>query len=339
MPRAIADAVIVITGASSGIGRASALEFARRGATVVLAARRAQALEDVARECEERGGHALAVPTDVTDAEAVETLARRAIETFGRIDIWVNNAAVTLFGRIEETPLEDYRRVIETNLFGYVHGARAAIPYFREQGSGVLINVASIVGKIGQPYTSAYVATKFAILGLSECLRQELLDAPDIHVCAILPPSIDTPIFQHAANYTGRAIQPMPPVYDAQTVARAIVEAAESPRREVVIGGIGRRLLLMHTLAPGYAERRMAQKVERRHLQDRPAEPSSGNLFEPMPQYAQISGGWQALNRGPSPLGIAAAALAVIGLGLAAWRWAQPNGPAGRAIAQMGLGG
>lgn len=206
MPRPIEDSVVVITGASSGIGRAAAQEFARRGATLVLAARRAQALDEVARECKELGGHALAVPTDVTDEAAVQDLARRAIETFGRIDVWVNNAAVTLFARIEEAPYEDYRRVIETNLLGYVHGARAAIPYFREQGSGVLVNVSSVVGKVGQPNTSAYCATKFAIVGLSECLRQELLDVEDIHVCTVMPPSVDTPIFQHAANYTGRVI-------------------------------------------------------------------------------------------------------------------------------------
>jgi NAD(P)-dependent dehydrogenase (short-subunit alcohol dehydrogenase family) len=339
MPRAIEDSVVVITGASSGIGRATALEFAGRGATVVLAARRAPALDDMARECEERGESALAVPTDVTDEAAVEALARRAIETFGRIDVWVNNAAVTLFGRIEETPLEPYRRVIETNLFGYVHGARAAIPYLREQGRGVLINVASVAGKVGQPYTSAYCASKFAILGLSECLRQELLDAPDIHVCAILPPSVDTPIFHHAANYTGRAIQPIPPVCDAYAVARAIVATAESPRREVVLGGVGQRLLLMHTLAPGYTERQMARKVEREHLQDRPAEPSAGNLFEPMPGDGRISGGWKRTSRTSSALGGAAVAGVVVGLGLAAWWLARPTSPTSRVRLLPGLRG
>ncbi len=140
MPRKVGDAVVVITGASSGIGRATALAFARRGATVVVAARREQALRGVATECEQLGGRALAVPTDVTDEAAVRSLARRAVESFGRVDVWVNNAAVGLFGRFEDTPLEAYRRVIETNLFGYIYGARAALPIFREQGSGVLIN-------------------------------------------------------------------------------------------------------------------------------------------------------------------------------------------------------
>jgi NADP-dependent 3-hydroxy acid dehydrogenase YdfG len=145
MRRKLADSVVVITGASSGIGRATARSFARHGATVVLAARREAALHEVAQECRNLGGQPLVIPTDVTDAAAVEHLATRTVETVGRIDVWVNNAGVTLVGRLEETPLEPYRRVIDTNLFGYVHGARAAIPYLREQGSGVLINNASQV--------------------------------------------------------------------------------------------------------------------------------------------------------------------------------------------------
>src|SRR5205814_6243190 len=159
--------------------------------------------------------------------------------------VLVNTAAVTLFGRLEETPSEPYRRVIETNLFGYVHGSRAVLPYFREQGSGVLINVASVVGKLGQPYTSAYVASKFGIVGLSECLRQELRDAKDIHVCTILAPSTDTPLFQQAANYTGRAVKPLSPLHEPEEVAQTIVHCAERPQREVV-DALGRLVLLFH---------------------------------------------------------------------------------------------
>ena len=324
MSNAIAGRVVVITGASSGIGRAAALEFADRGATVVVAARREGPLNDLARECESRGGHALVVPTDVTDEEAVRALARRAVETFGQIDVWVNNAAVTHFGRFEEARPEAFRRVIETNLFGYVHGARSAIRQFREQGRGVLINVSSAVGKIGQPYTSAYVASKFAITGLSECLRQELMDAPEIHVATILPASIDTPIFQHAANDTGRAVKAMPPVYPAARVAREIVRMAESPRREVFVGNSGRMINLLHTIAPGFAERTMAQQVESDHLTDRPAEPSAGNLFEPMPRYTGVSGGWMAENRSHAGPALAVGLLGV-GLGLAAWWLSRPD--------------
>lgn len=195
MPRPIKDSVIVITGASSGIGRATALDFAKQGATLLLAVRREAPLQELAAECERLGGKALAVPTDTTDEEAVQALARLGVETFGRLDVWVNNAAVTLFARFEEAPPEVFRQVIETNLFGYIHGARAALPYFREQGSGILINVDSVVGAAPQPYTSAYFISKHGIRGLSGCLRMELhLDnAADIHVCTVMPATFDTP--------------------------------------------------------------------------------------------------------------------------------------------------
>jgi len=302
--------IVVVTGASSGIGRAAAQLFAARGAAVVLAARRLPALEEVALECESAGGRALVVPTDVRDEEAMRELARRAIEAFGRIDVWVNNAAVSLFARTEEAPYEAYRQVIETNLFGYIHGARAALPYFREQGHGVLINNASIAGIIGQPYTSAYCVTKFGIRGLGESLRQELLDAPDIHVCTLMPAVIDTPIFQHAANYTGRAVQPMPPVISADRVARAIVGLALRPRRELIVGVSGKMIAAQHWLAPGMSERQMARRVDQKHFQDRPAPPTPGNLFEPMPQWNSVSGGWKSNGSGRGRK-LAAAGLAI----------------------------
>ena len=293
MPRKIADSVVIITGASTGIGRAAALKFAPQGATVVVSGRREQALQRLAEHCEKLGGRALAIPADVTDQEAIKSLARQVIETFGRIDVWVNNAAVTLFARIEEAPYEAYRKVIETNLFGYIHGARAVLPYFRKQGSGTLINVSSVVGKLGSPFVSAYTTSKFGIVGLSESLRMELQDAPDIHICTVLPASIDTPLFQHAANFMGRAVKPLEPIYSADQVANAIVDLARRPRREIMVGNAGRMQALMHAIAPDLTERIYAKQVEKNHFQDKPAPESPGNLFNPMEEYESVSGGWR----------------------------------------------
>jgi len=320
------ESVAVITGASSGIGRATALELAERGTTVVLAARREAALREVAEECRRLGIRADVIPSDVSDENAVRELARRAIEAFGRIDLWVNNAAVTVFGRFEETPLQAARRVIDVNLFGYIHGARAVIPYFREQNSGVLINVASQVAKMGEPFASYYVMTKFAIRGLGECLRQELRDTR-IDVCTLLPAAIDTPLYQQGANYTGKVAKPMSPVYDARMVARDLIKLAEHPRREMHSGMSGRVASVAHSLAPGLVEKVAARKVEKEHFLDKPAEPSEGNLFTPMPEFNSIGGGWQAREK-PSrtPLLLAAAAVgSVIGT-MTWWLRRRPRG-------------
>ncbi|WP_437967419.1 SDR family oxidoreductase [Sorangium sp. So ce260] len=319
--------VVVITGASSGIGRATALEFARRGAAVTLAARREQPLRELAAACEQAGGKALVVPTDVTSEAAVLEVARRTTEAFGRIDVWVNNAAVTLFGLFEQTPSEPYRRVIETNLFGTIHGARAALAQFRRQGTGVLINVGSMVSRLSEPYVSAYVASKHAIRGLSQSLRQELklLRARDIHVATVLPATIDTPFFQHAGNYTGRTPRAMPPVYPPERVARAIVRLARTPRREVFVGSAARQLALLSLVAPGLAERLLARSVDRLHLQhDRTAYATNGNLFTPLPEGTDVSGGWKP--RGKKRLlralvvGLSALAPAVLG-----FLWLRPR--------------
>ena len=328
MAKNLEDAVVVVTGASSGIGRATALAFAEKGANLVLAARREWALREVAAECEQRGARALVVPTDVTDEAAVQELAGSAVGHFGRIDVWVNNAAVTLFARFEDAPPADYRRVIETNLFGYVHGARAAMPLFYRQGSGVLINVGSIMSKVPAPYASAYVVSKHGVRALGECLRQEvvLAGADDVHVCTVMPATIDTPFFQHAANYTGRAVKAMPPVYPAEDVAEKIVDLAQRPEREVVVGNAGRLMELQQTLAQGMTERTLATLIDEQHLADEPAPPTPGNLFAPVGEGTGVSGGWRS-DGGSSRSRKLAATLLVSLPAVLAWRRYQQSGP------------
>jgi short-subunit dehydrogenase len=318
--RKLRDSVIVITGASSGIGRAAALELARYGSTLVLIARRRDALEEVAQQCERRGAlKAVPWPADVTDEEAVKEAAQYAIENFGRIDVWVNNAAVSAFGRTEELPTDIFRRVIDVNLYGYLYGARAAVRQFREQGRGVLINVSSMLGRGGAAFLSAYVLTKWAVNGLGESLRQELLDEKNIEVCTVMPASIDTPIFQQAANYTGRAVKPLDPIYEADKVAGAIVRMAHKPKREIYVGAPARLAAEQHHFMPRLYDQTMARMLNSDHFADGYEEPNPGNLFEPMPQHATVSGGWKEDGDGQAgKLLVGAAAAAAVGM--VGWR-------------------
>ena len=186
--------VVVITGASSGIGRAAAHAFACKGARLVLAARDEEALFETLDECTDCGTDAVAVTTDMTQSDQVQALAARAAEFgHGRIDIWVNNAGVGAVGSFEETPLEAHEQVIQTDLLGYLRGAHVALPYFKQQGRGTLINTLSLGSWLAQPYAAAYSASKFGLRGLSEALRGELTEYPDIHVCDIYPAVMDTP--------------------------------------------------------------------------------------------------------------------------------------------------
>jgi len=244
-------AVVVITGASSGIGRATAHRFAGHHAHLVLAARSPGPLEETAAECREAGAASVTtLPLDVADATAHERLAARAVDQHGRIDVWVNDAAVMSYGRVEETPVEIQRRIVEVNLLGVMWGTRAVVPVLRRQGRGVLINVSSLYGKVVTPYVSGYAASKFGILGFTQTVRQEMHDVPGVAVCAVLPGSIDTPIFRHAANYLGRGVKPVPPVSSPHRVARAIVDLARRPRRQVEVGQLHHLVSLGHALLP-----------------------------------------------------------------------------------------
>jgi NAD(P)-dependent dehydrogenase (short-subunit alcohol dehydrogenase family) len=195
----------------------------------VLAARNAHTLAEVAGECQQRGGRAVVVPTDVSDETAVQALARRAVEEFGRIDAWVNAAAIWSYGRFEDTTGPVFRQIVDTTLFGQVYAARAVLPQFRSQGHGVLVNIASLYGRLSSPYVSPYVTSKWGLVGFSEVLRQELRDTAGIAVVTILPGSVDTPIYRHAANYIGEQIRPLPPVISADRVVAAVVSRGRPP--------------------------------------------------------------------------------------------------------------
>lgn len=304
--------MVVITGASSGIGRAAALRIARRGSSLGLCARNGGPLAEVAAECERAGAAVLQRALDVADEEAVRGFAEAVEERFGRLDVWVNNAATMAYGSFEEIPSEVFRRIVETNLMGQVHGARAALPRFRRQGSGVLINMSSVWGRVPSPQVAPYVTSKHAVRAFSECLHGELRDEPDIHVATVVPEAVDTPIFEHAGNYTGRQVRPIPPVLDAEEVARGIEACAEDPRREISYGRAGRALEVMHATAPPLYRRLANPAFVAGTWGEVAADPAPGNVLESTGPH-QVEGGWRTRRRGSLRRAFLAAARGALG--------------------------
>lgn len=272
--------VVVVTGASGGLGRQTAVEFAQAGCSLVLAARREKDLEDTAKLCRSAGVSALSVPTDVSVEANVQRLVTSALAAYQRIDVWVNNAGVTLFARLADARFEEHRRVIEVNLFGAMMCARAIVPVFKRQHHGVLINVGSLLSKVGQPFVPSYVISKFGLRGMSESLRAELADEPDIHVCTVLPYAVDTPHFQTGASEMKRHARAMPPVQTPEKVARAIVKLAASPRRELHIPRVATLGLALHWLLPNVTERLLWHALQRWHFDQQEQGPSAGNLYQ-----------------------------------------------------------
>jgi NAD(P)-dependent dehydrogenase (short-subunit alcohol dehydrogenase family) len=285
MRSSLSGKVVVMTGASSGLGRAAALQFARRGARLVLAARNVRALRRVAAVCRRAGVQALVVETDVTDEKAVRRLAKKALKLTGRIDVWINNAGVAVFGLLDEVPFEHHRRVFETNVYGAMYGARAVLPVFRRQHAGVLINVSSILGKVSHPYVPSYVISKFALQGLSEALRTTLADEPDVHVCTLLPYAFDTPHFEHGANHVGLRAHAMAPMQTPRKVARALVSLAERPRRERHVPRYAALGLAFHAVLPQLADRLILHLTREWLFAHRPQARTRGNLYSPRPGH------------------------------------------------------
>jgi short-subunit dehydrogenase len=274
MRRAWHNKVVVIVGASSGMGRATALLLAKKGAHLVLAARREEPLEELARECTDAGASCHVMPIDISDATSARALADEAVRAFGHIDAWLNIAGVYCVGQLEETPDEAFRRVMDINFFGTVNGSRVAVAQFRRQGYGTLINTGSAFSRVTSPYVSAYIASKFAVRGFTSSLRQEL-QGTGIHVCTVLPAAIDTPLWTHTANYSGLRIKPPAPLYTPERVAHAMLRLLARPEHEVVVGPAGR-----------------AGEVNQ--FQHRLQSHTSGNLFQPMAEGTGARGGFRS---------------------------------------------
>jgi NAD(P)-dependent dehydrogenase (short-subunit alcohol dehydrogenase family) len=297
VPRPLEQAVVVVTGASSGIGRAAAMRIARHGGSLALCARSEGPLAEVAGECEAAGATVLHRTLDVGDEEAVEAFAVAVEARFGRIDVWVNDAATMAYGTFDDIPSEVFRGVVETNLMGQVHGARSALRRFRRQGSGVLINMSSVWGQVSSPQVSPYVISKHAVRAFSECLQGELAGEPEIHVAVVVPEAVDTPIFEHAGNYTGRQVRPIPPVLDPEEVAAGIEACAENPKREVSYGRAGRGLELLHAAAPPLYRRLAHPSFVHGTRGQPPADPAPGNVLSATGPH-RVDGGWRTRRRG-----------------------------------------
>lgn len=308
---------VVITGASSGIGRATALEFAKRGRDVVLASRSRESLAEVAKACEKNGGRAHIVQTDVSKEEEVQNLAREAVQKFEKIDVWINNAAVIAFGAYEDIPAEDFRQVLEINLFGYTYGARAALRQFRKQGYGTLINVSSVAGVVGQPFAVPYSISKFGVRGLAISLDQELKDEKNIHISTVMLSTVDTPIYSQGANFIGRKIAPPVAVTSPHKVAKALVKLSKKPRKNVFIGNSTWLMRLGRFLLPTLFDKITYWKTIIQEFEDESIPETKGNLYEPNPKEESIRGRWlkkeQKKKRKAKKIAIAAGAVLCLG--------------------------
>jgi short-subunit dehydrogenase len=272
---------VVIMGASSGIGAATAIAFAREGAQLVLGARGKGGLDDVVRRCRQAGGTAEALVVDAIDAEAVAEFARKARAILGRIDLWFSNVGAGVVGKYAEVPISDHRRVIETNLITHMNDAHAVLPIFLEQDHGIWVNMISSGGFVATPYAAAYSASKYGLRGFSEALRAELGKRPHIHVCDVYPTFVDTPGFAHGANYTGAKLKYPPGVLAPETVAEKVVALARHPRPTTAVGAPALLFRLSNFAAPNLIASGMNFFLDRWARKGERVPETRGALYEP----------------------------------------------------------
>lgn len=278
----IKEQVVVVFGASSGIGRATALRFAKKGAKLVISARSEDALDDLVREINAMGGEAYSCPADATVFGEVQAVADFTVRQYGRIDTWAHVAGVGIYGKFWEISPVEFEQCVQINLMGQVYGAMAALPHLKAQKGAALIQVSSVESQIGMPYQSAYAAAKHGMRGYLDVLRIELEhDDIPISVTNIMPASINTPFFSNAATKLGVQPRAMPPVYEPEDVARAIVDAACKPRRDVIVGGAGVMMVWMKRLMPRLADKMLLRSAFKAQLSRQPkSESSPSNLFQ-----------------------------------------------------------
>lgn len=289
--RPVAEQVVVVMGASSGIGRATALRFADQGARVVVAARGEPGLRSLVAEIESGGGAATAVVADVTDPAQVCAVADRAVETFGRLDTWVHVAGVLLVAGFDDTTTDEFARVVQVNLLGQVHGAKAALPHLRRQG-GAFIAMSSMGAKRSIPLQTAYCSSKHGIDGFLEALRMELQhDGVPVSVTQVMPGTVNTPLFDNARTKIGTKPVAPPPAYPAGVVADAIVHAAHHPVRDLVIGGSAKALITAEALAPRVVDALLRRFGYELHDTGQPKPAGApDNLDAPLTQNATVDG-------------------------------------------------
>ena len=308
---------IVIMGASSGIGAATAIAFARQGAQLVLGARGKEGLEDIAWRCRQAGGTATVKVVDATDADAVASFARFARRELGQIDLWFSNVGAGVVGKYAEVPLADHHRVIETNLVSHMNDAHAVLPIFLEQDHGIWVNMISVGGLIATPFSAAYSASKFGLRGFSEALRAELGKRRHIHVCDVYPTFVDTPGFSHAGNYTGARLSYPPGALSPEKVADAVVKLAHRPRDTTVPGAPAAAMKLTQ-LTPNLISATMNRFLDAWAKRADPADDTEGALYAPPHGASGVRSGQHAGERSRNNNGKAlAVGAAVVGAAVA----------------------